>query len=37
VGQVAGGLCTQMIKRFSVLYVGHIELDNVGREGTPAD
>jgi alkanesulfonate monooxygenase SsuD/methylene tetrahydromethanopterin reductase-like flavin-dependent oxidoreductase (luciferase family) len=26
-----------MIKRFSVLYVGHIELDNVGREGTPAD
>jgi alkanesulfonate monooxygenase SsuD/methylene tetrahydromethanopterin reductase-like flavin-dependent oxidoreductase (luciferase family) len=26
-----------MIKRFSVLYVGHIELDNVGRDGTPAD
>jgi alkanesulfonate monooxygenase SsuD/methylene tetrahydromethanopterin reductase-like flavin-dependent oxidoreductase (luciferase family) len=26
-----------MIKRFSVLYVGHIELDNLGREGTPAD
>ena len=26
-----------MIKRFSVLYVGQIELDNVGREGTPAD
>ena len=26
-----------MIKRFSVLYVGHIELENVGRDGTPAD
>jgi alkanesulfonate monooxygenase SsuD/methylene tetrahydromethanopterin reductase-like flavin-dependent oxidoreductase (luciferase family) len=26
-----------VIKKFSVLYVGHIELDNVGREGTPAD
>jgi alkanesulfonate monooxygenase SsuD/methylene tetrahydromethanopterin reductase-like flavin-dependent oxidoreductase (luciferase family) len=26
-----------MIKRFSVLYVGHIELDNLGRDGTPAD
>jgi alkanesulfonate monooxygenase SsuD/methylene tetrahydromethanopterin reductase-like flavin-dependent oxidoreductase (luciferase family) len=26
-----------MIKRFSVLYVGHIELDNLGRSGTPAD
>jgi alkanesulfonate monooxygenase SsuD/methylene tetrahydromethanopterin reductase-like flavin-dependent oxidoreductase (luciferase family) len=26
-----------MIKKFSVLYVGHITLDNVGRDGTPAD
>ena len=26
-----------MIKRFSVLYVGQIDLDNVGRDGTPAD
>ena len=26
-----------MIKNFSVLYVGHIALDNVGRDGTPAD
>jgi alkanesulfonate monooxygenase SsuD/methylene tetrahydromethanopterin reductase-like flavin-dependent oxidoreductase (luciferase family) len=26
-----------VIKKFSVLYVGHIELDNVGRDGTPAD
>ncbi|HEU0168757.1 MAG TPA: LLM class flavin-dependent oxidoreductase, partial [Chloroflexota bacterium] len=26
-----------MIKHFSSLYVGHIELENVGREGTPAD
>ncbi|MBV9328827.1 MAG: LLM class flavin-dependent oxidoreductase [Chloroflexi bacterium] len=26
-----------MISRFSVLYVGHIALDNVGRDGTPAD
>ena len=26
-----------MIKRFSVLYVGHIEVENVGRDGTPAD
>ena len=26
-----------MIRHFSVLYVGHIELENVGREGTPAD
>jgi alkanesulfonate monooxygenase SsuD/methylene tetrahydromethanopterin reductase-like flavin-dependent oxidoreductase (luciferase family) len=26
-----------MIKHFSALYVGHIELDHVGREGTPAD
>jgi alkanesulfonate monooxygenase SsuD/methylene tetrahydromethanopterin reductase-like flavin-dependent oxidoreductase (luciferase family) len=26
-----------VIKRFSVLYVGHIALDNVGRDGTPAD
>ena len=25
-----------MIKRFSVLYVGQIDLDNVGAEGTPA-
>ena len=26
-----------MIKNFSVLYVGNIDLDNVGSEGTPAD
>ncbi|HSE94605.1 MAG TPA: LLM class flavin-dependent oxidoreductase [Methylomirabilota bacterium] len=26
-----------MIRRFSVLYVGQIELDRVGRDGTPAD
>ena len=26
-----------MIKKFSVLYVGHIALENVGRDGTPAD
>ena len=26
-----------MIKRFSVLYVGQIDLDNVGAEGTPPD
>jgi len=26
-----------MIKHFSVLYVGHIELENVGIDGTPAD
>jgi alkanesulfonate monooxygenase SsuD/methylene tetrahydromethanopterin reductase-like flavin-dependent oxidoreductase (luciferase family) len=26
-----------MIKSFSVLYVGHIALDNVGSAGTPAD
>jgi alkanesulfonate monooxygenase SsuD/methylene tetrahydromethanopterin reductase-like flavin-dependent oxidoreductase (luciferase family) len=26
-----------MITKFSVLYVGQIELDNVGRDGTPAD
>jgi alkanesulfonate monooxygenase SsuD/methylene tetrahydromethanopterin reductase-like flavin-dependent oxidoreductase (luciferase family) len=26
-----------VIKRFSVLYVGHIALDNLGRDGTPAD
>jgi alkanesulfonate monooxygenase SsuD/methylene tetrahydromethanopterin reductase-like flavin-dependent oxidoreductase (luciferase family) len=26
-----------MIKKFSVLYVGHIALDNIGRDGTPAD
>ena len=26
-----------MIKRFSVLYVGQVELENVGLEGTPAD
>jgi alkanesulfonate monooxygenase SsuD/methylene tetrahydromethanopterin reductase-like flavin-dependent oxidoreductase (luciferase family) len=26
-----------MIRKFSVLYVGQIELDNVGRDGTPAD
>jgi alkanesulfonate monooxygenase SsuD/methylene tetrahydromethanopterin reductase-like flavin-dependent oxidoreductase (luciferase family) len=26
-----------MIRKFSVLYVGQIELDNIGRDGTPAD
>ena len=26
-----------MITKFSVLYVGQIELDNVGRDGTPGD
>lgn len=26
-----------MITKFSVLYVGQIELDNIGRDGTPAD
>jgi alkanesulfonate monooxygenase SsuD/methylene tetrahydromethanopterin reductase-like flavin-dependent oxidoreductase (luciferase family) len=26
-----------MIKTFSVLYVGHFTLDNIGRDGTPAD
>jgi alkanesulfonate monooxygenase SsuD/methylene tetrahydromethanopterin reductase-like flavin-dependent oxidoreductase (luciferase family) len=26
-----------MIKHFSALYVGHIALDHVGRDGTPAD
>ena len=26
-----------MIKRFSVLYVGQIDLDNVGADGTPAN
>ncbi len=26
-----------MIRRFSVLYVGQVELDNIGRDGTPAD
>jgi alkanesulfonate monooxygenase SsuD/methylene tetrahydromethanopterin reductase-like flavin-dependent oxidoreductase (luciferase family) len=26
-----------MITKFSVLYVGQIELENIGREGTPAD
>jgi len=26
-----------MIKHFSVLYVGHIEMENVGQDGTPAD
>ena len=26
-----------MIKRFSVLYVGQIDLDNVGAGGTPAN
>ena len=28
---------SQMITKFSVLYVGQIELDNVGLQGTPAD
>jgi alkanesulfonate monooxygenase SsuD/methylene tetrahydromethanopterin reductase-like flavin-dependent oxidoreductase (luciferase family) len=27
----------EMIKHFSVLYVGQIELDNIGCDGTPAD
>ncbi len=26
-----------MIKRFHVLYVGQIDLDNIGLRGTPAD
>ena len=26
-----------MIKRFHVLYVGQIDLDNVGLDGTPAN
>ena len=26
-----------MIRKFHVLYVGQIELDNVGRDGTPAN
>jgi alkanesulfonate monooxygenase SsuD/methylene tetrahydromethanopterin reductase-like flavin-dependent oxidoreductase (luciferase family) len=26
-----------MIRKFSVLYVGQIDLDHVGRDGTPAD
>ena len=26
-----------MIKRFHVLYVGQIELDNIGLDGTPAN
>ena len=26
-----------MIKRFHALYVGQIELDNIGRDGTPAN
>jgi alkanesulfonate monooxygenase SsuD/methylene tetrahydromethanopterin reductase-like flavin-dependent oxidoreductase (luciferase family) len=26
-----------MIRKFSVLYVGQIELDDIGRDGTPAD
>jgi alkanesulfonate monooxygenase SsuD/methylene tetrahydromethanopterin reductase-like flavin-dependent oxidoreductase (luciferase family) len=26
-----------MIRKFSVLYVGQIELDNIGKNGTPAD
>ena len=31
------GDALEMIKRFSVLYVGQIDLDNVGVGGTPAD
>jgi hypothetical protein len=27
----------QMIKKFHVLYVGQIELDNIGLNGTPAN
>src|SRR5215470_15193512 len=30
-------LASEMITKFSVLYVGQIELDNVGLRGTPAD
>ena len=26
-----------MIDKFSVLYVGQIEFENIGREGTPAN
>ena len=26
-----------MIRHFSVLYVGHIEMENIGKDGTPAD
>ena len=26
-----------MIKKFSVLYVGQIELDNIGLHGTPSE
>ena len=26
-----------MIKRFHALYVGQVELDNIGRNGTPAN
>ena len=26
-----------MIRRFSILYVGQIELEDIGRDGTPAD
>ena len=26
-----------MIKRFHALYVGQVELDNIGRDGTPAN
>jgi len=26
-----------MIKHFSALYVGHIEMENIGKDGTPAD
>src|SRR5678816_3943397 len=28
---------TAMIKRFHVLYVGQVELENIGLQGTPAD
>src|ERR1700740_3024550 len=31
------GLGNTMIKKFHVLYVGQIELDNIGLNGTPAD
>ena len=33
----AYGRTNEMIKRFHVLYVGQIELDNIGRNGTPAN
>src|SRR6266498_5849078 len=31
------GILPQMVTRFSTLYVGHIELEDCGLSGTPAD